>query len=76
MSPRDSFGVLMHRVKRAQRRVDPEDVVQSVYRRFTGPGYGLKTWDAPWALLTVITVRKSLDRAQYHLAQRSNGVLS
>jgi RNA polymerase sigma-70 factor (ECF subfamily) len=60
--------------KRVQRRVDPEDVVQSAYRsffrRFVESGYGLKTWDELWALLTVITVSKSINRAEYHLAKR------
>jgi RNA polymerase sigma-70 factor (ECF subfamily) len=55
-------------------RVDPEDVVQSVYKSFllrygadqlaVGNEHGL------WALLTRITLRKCADRVRYHRAER------
>lgn len=45
-----------------QRKVDPEDVVQSVFRSFftraAQDDWDLKDWDSLWSLLTVITVRK------------------
>src|SRR5262245_30041642 len=54
-------------------KLDPEDVVQSVYRSFFGRcragQFDLATWDALWSLLTVITVRKCLNRTEYYLAQ-------
>src|SRR4051794_17676993 len=57
---------------RLRRKLDPEDVVQSVYRSFFGRyragQLDLATWDALWSLLTVITVRKCLNRAEYYRA--------
>jgi RNA polymerase sigma-70 factor (ECF subfamily) len=59
---------------RVRRKLDPEDVVQSVYRSFfrhhQAGRYDLATWDALWSLLTVITVRKCLSRARYYRSQR------
>jgi RNA polymerase sigma-70 factor (ECF subfamily) len=56
-----------------RRKVDPEDVVQSVYRsfftRYSAGQFDLSTWDSLWSLLAVITVRKCLGRAQYYLAK-------
>ena len=56
------------------RKVDPEDVVQSAFKSFfvrhregkleVGDCGGL------WNLLTLITLRKCADRAEYHLADR------
>jgi RNA polymerase sigma-70 factor, ECF subfamily len=56
------------------RKVDPEDVVQSAFKSFfvrhregkldVGDSGGL------WNLLTLITLRKCADRAQYFLAER------
>jgi RNA polymerase sigma-70 factor (ECF subfamily) len=47
---------------RLREKVDPEDVVQSVYRtffrRFADGRFSLDGWDGLWALLTTITVRK------------------
>src|SRR6478609_9512740 len=58
------------------RKVDPEDVVQSAFKSFfvrhregtldVGDGRGL------WNLLTLITLRKCADRAEYFLADRRN----
>ena len=60
----------------SRRKLDPEDVVQSVYRSFFGRyqagQFDLATWDALWSLLTVITVRKCLNRTEYYLAQCRN----
>jgi RNA polymerase sigma-70 factor, ECF subfamily len=56
-----------------RRKVDPEDVVQSVYRsfftRYSAGQFDLATWDSLWSLLAVITVRKCLSRTQYYLAK-------
>jgi RNA polymerase sigma factor (sigma-70 family) len=56
-----------------RRKLDPEDVVQSVYRsfftRYSAGQFDLSTWDSLWSLLTVITVRKCLGRAQYYRAK-------
>jgi RNA polymerase sigma-70 factor (ECF subfamily) len=52
----------LHLDERLRRKVDPEDVLQSVFRSFflrQGEGqFVLKSWDGLWALLTVITIRK------------------
>lgn len=57
---------------RLRRKLDPEDVVQSVYRsfftRYNAGQFELANWDSLWSLLTVITVRKCLNRADYYLA--------
>ena len=54
-------------------RVDPEDVVQSVYKSFLvryGPDrLALEDAQGLWALLTRITLRKCADRARYHSAE-------
>src|SRR5271166_5556359 len=59
---------------RIRQREDPEDVVQSAYRSFfrrcaTG-GFEFTDWDDLWSLLTVITVCKSMNHVEYHLAKR------
>jgi RNA polymerase sigma-70 factor (ECF subfamily) len=45
-----------------RRRVDPEDVVQSVFRsffqRYEEGRWDLRDWNGVWAMLTCITVRK------------------
>lgn len=47
---------------RLRRKLDPEDVVQSVFRTFfrrLGEGqFDLGGWDSLWSLLTCVTVRK------------------
>src|SRR4051794_22331363 len=54
------------------RKEDPEDVVQSVYRSFfrraADGQFACDTWGDLWSLLTVITVRKCRDRADYFRA--------
>jgi RNA polymerase sigma-70 factor (ECF subfamily) len=54
-------------------KVDPEDIVQSVYKSFFvryGDG-NLKVvnWNSLWGLLTLITIRKCAERAAYHRAE-------
>jgi RNA polymerase sigma-70 factor (ECF subfamily) len=57
-------------------KVDPEDVLQSVFRSFfmhqaAGDLTGLESWDNLWALLVVITLRKCGRRIDYfHTASR------
>jgi RNA polymerase sigma-70 factor (ECF subfamily) len=58
-----------------RQKLDPEEVVQSVYKsfflRFADGQFDLKTWDGLWALLTVITVRKCGHQIEhYHAACR------
>jgi RNA polymerase sigma-70 factor (ECF subfamily) len=57
-----------------RRRVDPEDVVQSAYKSFFlryGAGkLEVHNWSSLWGLLTTITLRKCLDRIEYHRAAR------
>jgi RNA polymerase sigma-70 factor, ECF subfamily len=56
-----------------RRKVDPEDVVQSAYKSFFlryGAGkLEVHDWDNLWGLLAVITLRKCLDRVEYHRAE-------
>src|SRR5262245_38046641 len=57
-----------------RQKVDPEDVVQSVYKsffiRFSDGEFELKGWDSLWALLTVLTVRKCGHKIEYFRAAR------
>ena len=57
-----------------RRKVDPEDVVQSVFRSFfvrhADGQYELQDWDSLWAILTVITVRKSINQGKFHTRER------
>lgn len=59
---------------RLQHKIEPEDVVQSVYRSFflrygneLAPEQGI---EGLWPLLTLITVRKCADRVRYYQAER------
>ena len=63
----------VHLDARLQHKIDPEDVVQSVYKSFL-----VRYKDLPldndeagglWNLLTVITLRKCADRVRYHRAE-------
>jgi RNA polymerase sigma-70 factor (ECF subfamily) len=55
-------------------KVDPEDVVQSAYKsfflRYDAGKLEVHNWGNLWSLLTVITLRKCLDRIEYHRAER------
>jgi RNA polymerase sigma-70 factor (ECF subfamily) len=56
------------------RKVDPEDVVQSAYKSFFVRHRAGKVevgdWGGLWSLLTVITLRKCADRAEFFRADR------
>jgi RNA polymerase sigma-70 factor, ECF subfamily len=55
------------------RKVDPEDVVQSAYKSFfvrhRAGKLEVGDWDGLWHMLTLITLRKCADRAQYFKAR-------
>jgi RNA polymerase sigma-70 factor, ECF subfamily len=57
-----------------QAKVDPEDVMQSVYRSFfrrqADGHYDLANWDGLWGMLTVITLRKCGHSAKHFHAGR------
>jgi RNA polymerase sigma-70 factor (ECF subfamily) len=59
-----------------RRKVDPEDVVQSAYKsfflRYEEGKLEVKSWGNLWGLLTMITLRKCIDRVEYHRAERRN----
>jgi RNA polymerase sigma-70 factor (ECF subfamily) len=52
----------LHLDSRIRQKIDPEDVLQSVYRSFfirqVRGEFDFDGWDGLWSLLTVITVRK------------------
>ena len=54
-------------------KVDPEDVVQSVFKsffvRYGAGNLDVVNWNSLWGLLTLITVRKCAERAAYHRAE-------
>ena len=62
----------IHLGSRLRRKVDPEDVVQSAYKslliRYGNSAQALEGWEPLWGLLTLITIRKCVDRAHYHRA--------
>ena len=55
-------------------KIDPEDVVQSAYKSFfirhRAGKLEVGGWEGLWNLLTLITLRKCADRAEYFLAAR------
>jgi RNA polymerase sigma-70 factor (ECF subfamily) len=57
-----------------QSKVDPEDVLQSVFRSFFGRQregrFAIESWDSLWGLLMVMTLRKCRRRIQYYRADR------
>lgn len=57
-----------------RQKVDPEDVVQSVFRSFfqrnAEGNWNLDDWDSLWSMLTVITVRKCGHRIGHFRAMR------
>jgi len=59
---------------RMKQKVDPEDVVQSVYKSFfrllEAEQVEVLNWDNLWYLLTVMTLRKCATRAEYYTAKR------
>jgi RNA polymerase sigma-70 factor (ECF subfamily) len=59
-----------------RRKLDPEDVLQSVFRSFfsrcAGGEFSFTGWDSLWALLAVMTVRKcNRLHAHYRTAKRN-----
>jgi RNA polymerase sigma-70 factor (ECF subfamily) len=61
--------------RRLQAKLDPEDVLQSVYksffRRHAQGEFQVESWDSLWGLLTLITVRKCARWAgHYHARAR------
>jgi RNA polymerase sigma-70 factor, ECF subfamily len=57
-----------------RQKVDPEEVVQSAYKsfflRFGDGKLDVADWENLWGLLTLLTVRKCADKAEYFKAQR------
>lgn len=55
-------------------RVEPEDVIQSVFRsfftRFESGQFQLGDWDNLWTVLTLITVRKCANRLEFWQAAK------
>lgn len=60
-----------------RRKVDPEDVVQSVYRSFfvrqAAGDFQVADWNELWGLLTLMTLRKCALKADHHGAARRDG---
>jgi RNA polymerase sigma factor (sigma-70 family) len=63
-----------HLGERLRRKVDPDDVVQSVlwsfYRRQRAGEFEIKSWDNLWNLLAKITIAKCANRAQHFATGR------
>jgi len=61
---------------RILQKVDPEDVVQSAYKSFfvrqpqREGELAVGGWDGLWGLLTLITLRKCADKAEYYRAEK------
>lgn len=57
---------------RLRQKVDPEDVVQSVYKSFflraAGGQFNFETWNSLWTILAFITLRKCGHRVEYFRA--------
>jgi RNA polymerase sigma-70 factor, ECF subfamily len=55
-----------------RQKLDPEDVLQSVYRSFfdrhSQGQYDFQNWDTLWGILTLITIRKCGHRLAYYRA--------
>lgn len=55
-----------------RQKVDPEDVLQSVFRsfftRYSGGEFDVNDWDNLWSLLAVITLRKCGHRVEFFRA--------
>jgi RNA polymerase sigma-70 factor (ECF subfamily) len=70
---RQLIALALRHIAGLQRKVDPEDIVQSVYksffRRYGDGNLDVVNWNSLWGLLTLITVRKCADRVAYHRAE-------
>ena len=57
-----------------RRKVDPEDLTQSVFRsffaRFEAGQFDVSSWDELWRLLAAIAAHKCVNRAEFFAAQR------
>jgi RNA polymerase sigma-70 factor (ECF subfamily) len=57
-----------------RRKIDPEDIVQSVFRTFfrrqAAGEFEVANWDGLWALLAMITVHKAGYQIRYYRADR------
>lgn len=57
-----------------RRKVDPEDILQSVYRSFftrqRDGQFELGSWDSLWSILTLITLRKCANQVAHFRAAR------
>src|SRR5215510_7896048 len=55
-------------------KVDPEDVLQSVFRSFFNRQregrFAIESWDSLWGILMVMTLRKCRRRIQYYRAEK------
>jgi RNA polymerase sigma-70 factor (ECF subfamily) len=64
---------LRHIAAGLRHKVDPEDVVQSVYKsfffRYGAGNLGVVNWNSLWGLLSLIAVPKCAERAAYHRAE-------
>jgi RNA polymerase sigma-70 factor (ECF subfamily) len=62
----------LHLDARLRQKVDPEDILQSVFRSFfrrqARREFDLQSWDSLWALLSVITLRKCGHQTEHYLA--------
>jgi RNA polymerase sigma-70 factor, ECF subfamily len=62
----------VHLSSALRQKVDPDDVLQSVFRTFfrrqASGEFDLQDWDGMWALLSVITLRKCGHQAEHYLA--------
>jgi len=73
------IGLARGRLDRHLRqKLDPEDVVQSVFRSFftrqAEGQFDLETWDGLWSLLVRITLRKCAEKGRaFHAARRDVG---
>jgi RNA polymerase sigma-70 factor (ECF subfamily) len=67
------IGLARHQLDAGFRhKIEPEDVVQSVYKsfflRYREGALAAEGWEGLWGLLACITVRKCADRVRYHRA--------
>jgi RNA polymerase sigma factor (sigma-70 family) len=64
---------------RIRRKVDPEDVVQSVFRSYfqrqQQGSLAVQDWDHLWSLLAMITVRKCTNARVFFTRQKRNAAL-